>query len=119
MAVRKNAWLIILNDFAHDLFSGFWLSCVVVVYLISRVADGLPDPAAALALRAVLGTFFWFVVVSLAVVMVTGGLRSLTYRPPQSDEEAGVKKKLLIIKHAVLGLAFIGGTWFAYSVAYP
>lgn len=119
MAVRKNTWLIILNDFAHDLFSGFWLSCVILMFLLSRKADALTDLAAASALREVLGTFFWFVVISLAAVMVTGGLRSMTYRPPQSDEEAGAKKKLLIVKHAVLGLGFIGGTWFAYSVAYP
>jgi len=119
MAARKNTWLIILNDFAHDLFSGFWLSCVILMYLLSRKADALSDPSAASALREVLGTFFWFVVASLAAVMVTGGVRSFTYRPPQSDDEAGTKKKLLMIKHAVLGLAFIGGTWFAYGVAYP
>lgn len=118
MERNRKIHLIIINDFAHDLFSGFWLSCVIVVYLLSRKVEALSDPSAIAALRDVLETFFWFVAASLAAVIVTGGVRSFTYRPPQDDDKAVIKKKLLIIKHVVLGIVFIGGTWFAYSAAY-
>lgn len=119
MQERWKTRLIIINDFAHDLFSGFWLSCIIVMYMLDKKAGAMPDTAAAAALHDVLRLFFLLVVASLGIVLATGIGRYFTYgRPAQSSDEEGTRKKLLVIKHVFLGAAFIGGTWLAYSSAY-
>ncbi|HAK59122.1 MAG TPA: hypothetical protein DCO77_01895 [Nitrospiraceae bacterium] len=118
MAGARNKWLIILNDFSHDLFSGFWMSCILVLYVLDRKADAAGGLLLASELREVMALFFWLVISSLAVVLITGIMRSITYRRERDEDTEQVKKKMLIIKHVFLGAVFSGGTWLAYSLTF-
>lgn len=118
MAGARKKWLIILNDFSHDLFSGFWMSCILVLYLLDRKADAAGGLLLASELRDVMALFFWLVISSLAVVLITGIMRSITYRRERDEDTEQVKRKMLIIKHVFLGAVFSGGTWLAYSLTF-
>ncbi len=118
MAGVRKKWLIILNDFSHDLFSGFWMSCILVLYVLDWKADSAGGLLLSSELREVMVLFFWLVVSSLAAVLLTGIVRSITYHRERDEDTEQVKKKMLIIKHVFLGAVFCGGTWLAYSLTF-
>jgi NhaP-type Na+/H+ and K+/H+ antiporter len=101
----------IINNFTHDLFTGLWTSAILVIYLLSRKANAQALLAA--ELYPVIKLFFWLVIFSLAMVIGTGLIRFIYYRPVADGSER-IKKSLLIYKHFLLGTVFIGGTFLAY-----
>ena len=110
-------WLIIINNFLHDLFTGFWISTVLVIYLLKKevpAVHGLP----AKAFEGVMKVFFGLGIFSLLVIIITGILRSVSYNLIGSDFVRTAKKKALIVKHILLGLVFLGGTFLAYNYAF-
>lgn len=105
----------IINNFTHDLFTGLWTSSILVIYLLSKSAKSQTLLAA--ELHPIINVFFWLVIVSLAMVLGTGWIRFIYYRP-ENDGSEGIKKSLLIYKHLLLGAVFIAGTFFAYRWTY-
>ena len=104
-----NPWLVILNDFCHDLFTGLWCGGFVTLLLIRSRAEGLGAEAQAFA-GSLAGAMTALVLASLAAIVATGVFRFFYYRDWDGRTDPSVKKRLLIIKHAVLGSSFLAGT---------
>jgi putative copper export protein len=106
-----NPWLVILNDFFHDLFTGLWFgSFVTLAMLHSRATGGGLTPDQLTLMMELVGFFKWFCLASLGLIVATGIFRFFYYRNWDGIPMKDVKKKLLIIKHAVLGTSFLAGT---------
>lgn len=54
----------------------------------------------------------------MIIIVVTGIIRTCYYQGTSDIAMETVKKKILIIKHVLLSLIFIAGTYLAYSYAY-
>lgn len=109
---QVKALLIIINNFAHDLFTGLWTSTILVIYLLDKRANPAQTLLAA-ELHGVMRVFFWLGIFAIAIILSTGIIRFINYRP-ENEESERVKKGILIFKHILLGAIFIGGTYLAY-----
>ncbi len=110
-------WLIIINNFMHDLFTGLWISTILVIYLLKKkvtVVHGIP----AETFKDIMGVFFGLGIFSLLIIVITGIFRTINYKFTNSGTLETVKKKILIAKHILLGLVFLGGTYLAYSFTF-
>lgn len=111
----KNTLTVIIG-FVHDFASGCWAATVfAVAYLDSRVIDE--------GISAVLGelerSFFWIGIVCIVVVFATGAGRTFTYVDQHYGPDAErQRRRLLIIKHAVLATVFGAGTAWQYAMAF-
>ncbi|OGW36362.1 MAG: hypothetical protein A2010_03090 [Nitrospirae bacterium GWD2_57_9] len=106
---------LIINNFAHDLFTGMWTSMVLTIYLLRRSADAHAHAAA--EIQNIVGLFFWLCIVSLGIVLTSGLVRYIYYKP-ETDGSERVKKGLLIFKHVLFTVIFAGGTFLAYHYAF-
>ncbi len=104
----------LLNNFAHDLATGFWLALLIMAAALRRAlaAAGLLGVG-----RPVLAGLFWWAMAALAVILATGALRAATYRGGR-EGDPGLKRRLLWAKHILLGLAFTLGTGCLYRLAF-
>ncbi len=107
-------WLIIINNFVHDLFTGLWCSALLTIYLLERKAP----QASAETMKDLMKFFFVLGIVSLLVVVITGVFRSIYYRDGENETAATIKKRALIVKHVFLGALFLAGTYLAYSYTF-
>ena len=106
-------WLILLNNFCHDLFTGLWFgSFVTMAVLHRRAADPLLDAGQRALMDELVGVFFWATLASLGAIIATGIFRFFYYRDWDGQHNAQTKKRLLKIKHAVLGSSLLIGTGF-------
>jgi len=97
-------WLILINDFCHDLFTGLWFgSFLTLVILRGKLGDPI-------LLGELTDLFFWLCLGSLGAIIMTGVFRFFYYRNWDSAEMAGIKKRLLKVKHAILGSSMLLGT---------
>jgi putative copper export protein len=110
-------WLIIINNFLHDLFTGLWISTILVIYLLQEKVPSVHQIPAN-ALKDVMKVFFILGVFSLLIIIVTGIFRSINYNLINSRPPMTTKKKALIIKHILLGLIFIIGTYLSYRYTF-
>jgi len=107
-------WLILLNDFCHDLFTGLWFGSFITMAVMHHKAGQPGLDAGQRALMAELvSLFFWLTIAMLLAIICTGIFRFFYYRDWDGVHNRSVKKKLLIIKHAVLGSSFLLGTGLA------
>ena len=107
-------WLILLNDFCHDLFTGLWFGSFITMAMMHQKAAQPDLDAGQKALMAELtGLFFWLTIAMLLAIVCTGIFRFFYYRDWDGVHNRAVKKRLLIIKHAVLGTSFLFGTGLA------
>ena len=106
-------WLILLNDFAHDLFTGLWFGSFVTMFVLHRrAADPALDAGQIALMDELISVFFWSTFISLGLIIMTGVFRFFYYRQWDGVAMKDVKKRLLIIKHAVLGSSLLIGTGF-------
>ncbi|HEY3327680.1 MAG TPA: hypothetical protein VGK14_11010 [Novimethylophilus sp.] len=97
-------WLILINDFCHDLFTGLWFGSFVTLFILhGKVGDPV-------LLAELTRLFTWLCLASLLAIMLTGICRFFYYRNWDGAEMADIKKHLLKIKHALLGTAMLVGT---------
>ena len=97
-------WLILINDFCHDLFTGLWFGTfVTLVVLRGKVGDPV-------LLGELTHLFTVLCLSSLIAIMLSGMFRFFYYRDWDSTGMADVKKRLLKIKHALLGSSMLIGT---------
>jgi uncharacterized membrane protein len=111
------AHLIIINNFVHDLFTGLWISIILLICLLERKV-GLAQETLAEALKEIMQSFFWLGMCSLLVTVVTGIFRFLNYKSANGNNSGTRKKQLLISKHILLGGILFGGTYIAYRFAF-
>lgn len=111
MSFSMRPWLILLNDFAHDLFTGLWCGGFITLWLLRERQP--------VAFNALAEDFYLLCLASLGMVAVTGMVRAFTYRDASSAYPPELKRRMLAVKHAVLGPAFLLGTWQAYLWSHP
>jgi putative copper export protein len=111
-----NKYLKIINSYTHDFASALWLATVLVVYWTNKYV--LPAGTEEFFLRFK-KEFFFIGLGSLAVILFTGIGRTYAYKEEHSEEEAGSRRKeILIVKH-IIGLIIYGaGTYWQYVMVY-
>ena len=116
-AVREK--LTILNAFAHDVATGTWIGTLVLLTILHHETS---QPAWLLASPLVPGLERKFLVltwVSLAVIVLTGVFRMLTWKVfGWTGDVERDRIRLLKIKHALLGVVFAAGTAWQLVIVY-
>jgi putative copper export protein len=114
-----NEKLTILNAFVHDVATGTWIGSLVLLSILHgqaarpewAVAAGLVGPLAA--------KFMWVTWSSLAVILLTGLVRMVTFKVfGWTGDVARDRIRLLKVKHALLGVVFAAGTAWQVAIAY-
>lgn len=107
-------WLILLNNFSHDLFTGLWFGSFATLYLLRQKLTSLGLPASAVD---ELNQFFYhFCLFSLLLIGLSGLFRFFYYRDwdDGKHDAPALKRKMLIVKHAFFGSSFLLGTVMAF-----
>ncbi|HEY5548758.1 MAG TPA: hypothetical protein VIL17_04105 [Coriobacteriia bacterium] len=106
----------IVNNFVHDMSTGTWAACVLVIWVIASRSQGVP-PEAAAVLGDATRVVFWLLVVSLVGLSLTGGLRLFYWRSETPPDELKTKRGALIVKHVAFLLIYgLGTAWAAWMV---
>jgi hypothetical protein len=109
--MREHRYLWILNDFMHDLGTGVWAACLLVVWVLHGELASLPAEASA-ALSSVMWLLWWLAIAALVVIGATGGLRLRYWRRECDSHDVDAKRRALLIKHgAFLAVYGIGTLW--------
>jgi uncharacterized membrane protein YGL010W len=106
----------IVNNFVHDMSTGTWAACMLVIWVISSRTQGVPLEAA-----AVLGeanrVVFWLLVASLVGLSVTGGIRLFYWRADTPPDQLKAKRAALVVKHVAFLVVYgLGTVWAALRV---
>ena len=107
----------IVNNFVHDMATGTWLACLLVIWVVRSRSAGVPGEA-----RAVLAdaehAVFWLLLASLVALGATGGLRLFYWRRDTPADELAAKRGALLLKHAaflaVYGLGTVAAGWMVW-----
>ncbi len=106
-------YIYIINDFAHDLFTGLWLSSLAAIYLI-RLKTGGVGGAEWQLVSELSGDFLWMQNIALGLIILTGLGRYLHQKKGTADNHHirhhQARRQVLIIKHIVMGILFTLGT---------
>lgn len=113
MADRRYFWIV--NNFLHDMATGTWAACVLVVWLLAGRRVGMPAAAAAALADSMLAVFR-LSLVALVVIGATGGVRLGYWRRQTGADELGQKRRALLVKHALFAVIYGGGTVWLYSL---
>ena len=111
-SLKKYAFL--LNDFSHDLFTGLWICSLLAIYLINGAVQEHTSPETVAFATGLLRVFFNLLCFSMVLIMATGGARYYHVRRSESAANTPERRKLLIAKHAVMGVLFPLGTWLGW-----
>ena len=114
----KKAFTIFIG-FLHDFAAGCWGATVLAVYWVDLEAAQRQD------LKPILDglerRFFWAGIACVAIVLLAGMGRTFTYAFVGSvygEQSEALRRKMLIVKHAVLFTVFGAGTWWQYAMAF-
>lgn len=110
-----NPYVRVTNNFLHDMATGTWAACLLVLLVLSPRRAGVPIEAAD-ALTASMWVVFWLMVAALVVVTVTGALRLVYWRKATPADELAAKRRALIVKHVAFLVIYGGGTWWAWQI---
>jgi hypothetical protein len=113
------SYFFLLNYYAHDFFSAMWLASFATISVIhvksSQNAQSLAESA---LISDLLHLFLQIQLASLLLIMVTGYGRFLDSRGKLQQEGERPRRDLLIIKHLLMGIVFLGGSYLGYRWAY-
>ena len=104
-----NTYVRITNNFLHDMATGTWAACLMVLVVLNRQLVGMPEAAAA-AVGDAMQLVFWLLIGALVVVTVTGALRLVYWRATTPPTELAEKRRALIIKHVAFLVVYGGGS---------
>jgi putative copper export protein len=111
--------LTVLNAFVHDVATGTWISCLALVSLVHHEMAKPEWSGGAAFAQHLLSRFMVLTWASLATIILTGVVRAITFRAyGWTGDVARERARLLKIKHALLGTAFLAGTAWQVSVVY-
>jgi hypothetical protein len=110
---RRYFWIV--NNFLHDMATGTWAACLLVVWLLSGRQVGMPGPAA-VAIADSMRAVFLLALAALLVIGATGGVRLGYWRRQAAADELAQKRRALLIKHGLFALVYGGGTAWLYSL---
>lgn len=97
-------WLVLLNDFCHDLFTGLWFgSFIALLVLRTKTGDAvLLGELTLLFTQLCIGA-----VIALALCGIT---RGMLRRQMGNARIADAQRRMVTLRHAVLGTSMMGGT---------
>jgi len=113
MADRRYLWIV--NNFLHDMATGTWAACVLVVWLLAGRRVGMPAEAAR-ATGDAMAAVFKLALAALVVIGATGGVRLGYWRRQAAPDELMQKRRALLVKHALFAVLYGGGTLWLYSL---
>lgn len=105
----------IVNNFLHDMATGTWAACLLVLVVLRGRAAGA-DPEVVAALGAAGAAVFRLAVGAVATVAVTGGIRLGYWRREARPEELVAKRRALVLKHVAFLLVYGPGTVWAWTL---
>ena len=111
----SNAYVRVTNNFLHDMATGTWAACLMVLVVLNRRIEGMPDVAAA-AVGDSMTVVFWLLIGALVVVSVTGALRLVYWRATTTADELVAKRRALIVKHIAFLVVYGGGSIWAWQL---
>lgn len=119
MTEKLRDQLTIVNAFVHDVATGTWISSLILITVLHRETRAPAWAAAAGLVQPLAAKFMWLTWTSLVVILATGVVRMLTYKVfGWTGDVSRDRIKLLKIKHAVLGAAFLAGTLYQVVLVY-
>lgn len=111
-----NPYVRLTNNWLHDVATGLWAACLVVIAVLHGRIAGV-DAVAAAQLASVTGLMFWMLVGSLVVITLTGVVRLVYWRSDTPAEELPSKRPALIGKHVAFLVVYGAGTVWAFVMA--
>ncbi len=116
-----NPWVRLTNNWLHDVGTGLWAACLLVIWLLNAQIEklGALTQASAAAINALVEVnqvMFWVLVAALVDITITGAIRLVYWRSQTPAEEMGAKRPALIGKHIAFLVIYGGGTWWAYTM---
>jgi hypothetical protein len=110
---RRYVW--ITNNFLHDMATGVWAACVLVVWMLfTRRFGGHAEAASALS--DTMSALFRLALAALVIIGATGGVRLGYWRRQADAEELAQKRRALLIKHAAFAALYGGGTVWLWTL---
>lgn len=113
MSAIENPYPRIANNFLHDMATGTWAACLLVLLVLRSYYAGLPPQALAALGQAAWGVF-WLLIGALVVLAVTGWLRLAYWRSQTAAADVAAKRRSLIVKHAAFAVVYGVGTFVGY-----
>jgi putative copper export protein len=111
----KKAFTILIG-FIHDFAAGCWAASVLAVYRLDKV---IPGPGSQDPIRALQKEFFYIGIVCIFIVLGAGAGRTFTYvHNVYGDDAEKSRRKMLIMKHAILLVVFGLGTFWQYAMTF-
>lgn len=108
-------FLIVLNSFVHDVATGFLISAAILMGIVDAAAA--PYALSREFVTFLMARLFILSLISLLVIILTGAGRSVAFRLyGWTGEAARERKKILVIKHAILGIAFLAAVLYQWQV---
>ncbi len=111
-----NTYVRIANNFLHDMATGTWAACLLVLFVLESRAQQIGEKAALSALAAAGQTVFLFMLAALAVIAVTGTLRLFYWDDEVSADAVDATRRVLIFKHLAFFAIYGSGTWWGWSL---
>lgn len=113
MQMLANPAVRLANNWLHDVGTGLWAACVLVIVVLDARKEALAAEAGSVFSEAVLGIellVFWLLLGALADIALTGMLRLAYWRSQTPAEEMPAKRPALIGKHIAFLAVYGGGT---------
>jgi putative copper export protein len=110
---RRYFWIV--NNFLHDMATGVWAACVLVVWMLAGRRAGMPAEAAA-AVGETMSALFRLAIAALVIIGATGGVRLGYWRRQTGSSELTQKRRALLIKHGLFAVVYGGGTLWLWSL---
>jgi Ca2+/Na+ antiporter len=106
VATIKNPYLRATNEYFHDIAAGTFPGAVIGAWLIRQGFAGASAETATMLQKASV-RLWWVLLVSLAVIVITGFVRLGYWHLNLSESVVSVKRRMIIIKHAAFVLTLV------------
>lgn len=118
--MMDNPVIRLANNWAHDVGTGLWAACLVVLVVVSgrRSEFMAASPEAFALLAEVTGVVFGLLALALVVITVTGAFRLFYWCAQTPPEEMASKRPALIWKHVAFLVIYAPGTWWAWTLVW-
>jgi TRAP-type C4-dicarboxylate transport system permease large subunit len=110
---RRYLWIV--NNFLHDMATGVWAACVLVVWMLFTRRAGMPAEAAS-AIGEAMSALLRLALAALVIIGATGGVRLGYWRRQADAAELAQKRRALLVKHAAFAVIYGGGTVWLWSL---
>jgi hypothetical protein len=119
MTEKLRDQLTILNAFVHDVATGTWISSLILISVLHHETRQAAWSGAAALVPPLAHKFMLLTWVSLVVILLTGVVRMVTWKVfGWTGDVSRDRIRLLKVKHAVLGVAFLAGTLWMAAIVY-